>query len=352
MEVYVLVRLLFLSVFVLFISGCASSSLKKHDVSQAAIEEEAKIQEKLAQEQLYKLRKRLQRVELKLAPQVRQLCSYLSDGQKGGCYFPVEVEDSQEINAFTNGEKVVFYSGIIKMLDKDEELAVVLGHEYAHAMLLHINKQKSNMLFGLLVDVLIAGTTGVDTGGTFSDIGAKAYSKDFELEADYAGLYLAHRAGYDISQAANVWRKMAIETGSATAKRYSSTHPSSPKRFIAQEHTYSEIIQKEIDGVALLPDKLDMTESEQADLDHYEPQKAVDEYKAITKRPKPKAQRVIGDYSIAAEDYAETTGCKSEDGGLVVGNMIKEEFGIETYEFGCAAGSVKIECEFGNCTKI
>lgn len=349
-----LTRLLFVSVFIALISGCASSSLKKHDVSQSAIEEEARIQEKLAQEQLYKFRKRLQRVELKLAPQVRQLCSYLSDGQMGGCYFPVEVEDSQLINASTNGEKVVFNSAIIKLLDKDEELAIVLGHEYAHAMLLHINKKKSNMFLGLLVDVLIAGTTGVDTGGAFSDIGAKAYSKDFELEADYAGLYLAHRAGYDISEAANVWRKMAIETGSATAKQYSSTHPSSPKRFLAQEHTYSEIIQKEIDGAPLLPDKLEVSEAEKTDAADYEPQKAVDEYKSTTKRPKsePKEQRVIGDYSIAAEDYAESMGCKSEDGGLVVGNMINEEFGIETYEFGCATGSINVECEYGNCTQI
>lgn len=348
-------RRLLVILSMVFITACASPSLKETDVSQSAIEREAQIQKELAEEQLYRLRKRLERVELKLAPQVRQLCSYLSEGQKGGCYFPVEVEDSPTLNAYTDGEKVVFHSGIIKLLDKDEELAVVLGHEYAHVMLLHINKRKSNMFLGLVVDVLLSGATGVSTEGAFSELGAKAYSKDFELEADYAGLYLAHRAGYDISQAANVWRKMAIETGSATVKRYNSTHPSSPKRFLAQERTYSEIIQKELDGLPLLPDKLEMVEEDNVvNADDYEPEKAVNEYKAITRRPKPEAEekRVIGDYSIPAEDYAQSLGCIAEDGSTVVGNMINEQYGIETYEFDCRAGSMRVECEFGNCSKI
>jgi len=341
------------AIIISILSACASPTLKQSNVSQEAIDREASIQKELAEEQLYKLRKRLEGIELAMAPQVRQLCSYLSGGAKGGCYFPVEVVDSPLINAATNGEKVVFYKGIMRTLTTDEELAVVLGHEYAHAMLLHINKRQSNMLLGLVVDVLIAGTTGVDTGGTFSEIGGKAYSKDFELEADYAGLYLAHRAGYDISQAANVWRKMAIDNGAATIKNYNSTHPSSPKRFLAQENTYSEILDKEINGLPLLPDKLELVENNEIDPEQYAPQKARDEYKAITKRPKSKSeeQMVIGDYSIAAEDYVESLGCKDQKGLVPQGEMVNEIYGIETYAFDCPSGEVEVECEFGNCTK-
>lgn len=352
-----MLRKFFLFLFISLLASCASPSLKKQEVSQSAIDREEEIQKQLAQAQLNELKERLEAVELKLAPQVRELCDYLSGDDRGDCYFPVEIEDSPTLNAYTDGEKVVFYSGIIKLLDKEEELAVVLGHEYAHAMLLHINKRKTNMFIGLLVDVLLSGATGVSTEGAFSEIGSKAYSKDFELEADYAGLYLAHRAGYDISQAANVWRKMAIETGSASAKKYSSTHPSSPKRFIAQEHTYSEIIQKEIDGKPLLPDKLEMVEQSDAVASNKEsstdskesPPAETERSISITE---PEQKRVIGDYSIAAEDFAESLGCQSDDGGIVVGNMINEEYGIETYEFNCASAHLTVECEFGNCVKL
>jgi predicted Zn-dependent protease len=208
------------------------------------------------------------------------------------------------------------------------------------------------MLLGLLVDVLIAGATGVDTRGAFSELGGKAYSKDFELEADYAGIYLAYRAGYDVSQAANVWRKMAIETGSATAKRYSSTHPSSPKRFIAQEQTYAEILNKEIDGQPLLPDKLELVENDEIDPEEYDPQKANDEYKAITRQPKPEPERQIGKYSFAAERHAKSKGCSAESGSVVAGNMISDEYGTEKYKFECVGAEMLVECEFGNCKTI
>lgn len=332
--------------------ACASPSLKQNEVSQSAIEREARIQKELAQEELYKLRKRLERVELKLAPQVRELCSYLSDGKMGGCYFPVELEDSNVVNAQTDGEKIVLFKGIMRVLDKDEELAVVLGHEYAHAMLLHINKRQSNMFLGLLVDVLISGATGVSTEGAFSEIGAKAYSKDFELEADYAGLYLAHRAGYDVSQAANVWRKMAIENSSSIMRSYSSTHPSSPKRFLAQEQTYAEILNKEIEGIPLLPDKLEMVEDEVEDATVASVEAV--EVKSVRREAKPEAQqeRHIGKHSIAAEDHAQALGCESENGTVVVGDMVNEEYGTETYEFQCMDKSLLVECEFGNCKKI
>lgn len=346
-------KYLFLLIIFSSLMACAAPSLKKNDVTQAEIDREAKIQKELAQQQLFELRTRLKRVEAKLAPQVRELCSYLSEGKIGGCYFPLKVQDSPEFNAFTDGKEVVFHSGIIKLLDKDEELAVVLGHEYAHAMLLHINKKKTNMFIGLMVDVLLSGATGVSTDGAFSNAGASAYSKDFELEADYAGLYLAHRAGYDISQAANVWRKMAIETGSATTKQFNTTHPSSPKRFVAQERAYAEIIQKEIDGQPMLPDKLAVVEtddSESADTPELIAEPAVAQKTATVKSPK--QERVFGKYSIAAEKFAERTGCDSGDETLVVGNMVSEEFGAETYSFQCVAGEMFVECEFGNCSKL
>jgi len=110
-----------------------------------------------------------------------------------------------------------------------------------------------NVILGSIIDILITSVTGVDTQGTFQQLGGVIYSKQFEREADYLGTYIAARGGYDISDAAEIWRRMAVEFPNAISETFLATHPSTPERFLIIEKTVKEIKEKKLKGEPILP---------------------------------------------------------------------------------------------------
>lgn len=161
---------------------------------------------------------------------------------------------SDQINAFADGKNIVVYNGLMRFTENDDELAFVVAHEIAHSVQGHIGKQTGNVLLGSILDVLILGTTGVSTGGMFGRLGGAAYSQGFEFEADYAGLYIAARAGHDVSGAVNFWRRLAAEHPRSIEKSFAASHPSTPERFVAMEKTIQEIKEKQNLGKPLIPE--------------------------------------------------------------------------------------------------
>ena len=149
----------------------------------------------------------------------------------------------KEINAFCMpGGKIVVYDGLLKLVASDDELAVVLGHEVAHAVAKHSNERMSQQLLagvgGAALGVGLAAsgkskTTSTLAAGVFG-LGAQygvmlPFSRKHESEADYMGLVLMTMAGYDPDVAVAFWRKMASSGGSKPPAILSS-HPSDEKR--------------------------------------------------------------------------------------------------------------------------
>ena len=173
------------------------------------------------------------------------------------CNYPVRVENSDAINALTDGENIAVFTGLLNFVRSEEELALVLSHEISHNVLDHIEKQRRNRALGTIagaaVDIIIAATTGVitDLSRTGGDAGALAYSVEFEQEADYQALYIMRRAGYEIDEAVNLWRRMAAENPDRIVLR--TTHPATAERFVALANAVDEIGAKEVQGLALLP---------------------------------------------------------------------------------------------------
>jgi predicted Zn-dependent protease len=130
-----------------------------------------------------------------------------------------------------------------------------VAHEIAHNTLGHKTKRIGNILLGSLLDIAVAATTGANTQGAFGRLGGMAFSKGFEAEADYVGLYVAARAGYEIADAPNFWRRMAVEHPGNIKKNFSATHPSAPERFTALEETVRQIEKKRQNGELLMPEK-------------------------------------------------------------------------------------------------
>lgn len=89
---------------------------------------------------------------------------------------------------------------------------------------------------------------GMHTGGAVGRAGVNAgrmvFSKEFEMESDYLGAYIAARAGFDVSKAPNFFRRMAVEHSGSITGSFLSSHPSSPDRSVAMEGTVKEIQDK------------------------------------------------------------------------------------------------------------
>ena len=175
------------------------------------------------------------------------------------CAIPINYVPADDVNANTDGEKIVIYSGIVRAARTDAQLANVIGHELAHANLGHNVKKGINMVFGMATGLAIdAGFAvgGIYTDGTFTrhlgNAGYQAYSVEFEREADYVGAYYTTRAGYDLAGAEEFWREMGITHPDAI--RFARTHPTTPTRFVQMREVAAEIADKKRRHLPLVPD--------------------------------------------------------------------------------------------------
>lgn len=126
------------------------------------------------------------------------------------CDFQIAIDDrpNQQANAFQTVDEsgrpyLVFTLPLIAQARNQDELAFVLGHEASHHIAGHIAKQDQSAMTGAILAGTIASVGGgsaeaVQAAQEFgAQIGARTYSKDFELEADAMGAEIAFRAGYD-----------------------------------------------------------------------------------------------------------------------------------------------------------
>jgi len=170
------------------------------------------------------------------------------------CAYDVSVEDTNDINAYADGKRIVFNVGMIRFAGTDEELATVVGYELAHNILKHPQEAQTGAVIGGLFGVLLdseAEADGANNKGIFRDMGtnmgARAYSVKRERETDYVGLYLMERAGYDSSNAASFWRRMGAEHPGSIERSglpFNDTHPSAPERFLALQVIHDENADK------------------------------------------------------------------------------------------------------------
>lgn len=151
----------------------------------------------------------------------------------------ITVFRSKELNAWAMaGGKMGFYTGLVERLNMtDDEIAAVMGHEMAHALLEHsksaYNFEMTTGILGAVADAAASAALGTDTGGLISTgtdlIANKPFSRSQETEADEIGLMLMARAGYNPSAAPNVWVKMSKAAGNSGSSIFS-THPSNEDR--------------------------------------------------------------------------------------------------------------------------
>ncbi len=165
------------------------------------------------------------------------------------------VVDDNSINAWAMpGGKVVVYTGILPVTQNTEGLAVVMGHEIAHAIARHGNERMSQALAlqgaGMTLEVLTQEKPGVardifmQSMGIGGQLGMLAYSRRHESEADRMGLIFMAMAGYDPREAPKFWQRMSdASQGQARPPELLSTHPSDQTRMQDLEKYMSEALK-------------------------------------------------------------------------------------------------------------
>lgn len=149
-----------------------------------------------------------------------------------------------EVNAFClPGGSVFVNTGILKVVKNDDELAAIIGHEVAHALARHGAERMSQTSLASLFQSVGSLAVGVATQSSgASEVFSTAYgagvqygvllpfSRAHESEADYIGLILATKAGYNPAAAIDFWQRMASMNKNATIEEWQSTHPSDETR--------------------------------------------------------------------------------------------------------------------------
>lgn len=154
------------------------------------------------------------------------------------CNFRIVVDDrpGRPANAFQSVDQqgrpvLAFNLALIAEVRNSDELAFVMGHEAAHHIAGHLDRQRNNAMAGAILLGGLAAMTGASQGAVqnATDLGAglgsRTYSKDYELEADALGTIITRRAGFDPMRGAAFFTQIADP-----GDRFLGTHPPNAQR--------------------------------------------------------------------------------------------------------------------------
>ena len=186
---------------------------------------------------------RLRNIATKLVPQTAQW-----NDRSRQWRWEVNLLGSKQINAFCMpGGKIAFYTGILDQLQlTDDEAAMIMGHEMAHALREHARSriaksQGTGTVLSLGAQLLGLGQLGDVVASVGTQLLTLRFSREDETDADLVGLELAARGGYNPQASVSLWQKMGQAGGGAGGPNFLSTHPSGPDRIQKLQANVSKV---------------------------------------------------------------------------------------------------------------
>lgn len=174
---------------------------------------------------------RLHTIAQKLIPHTAQWNNRSRDWK-----WQVNLIGSKQINAWCMpGGKIAFYTGILEQLKlTDDEVAMIMGHEMAHALREHARErlaksQATGLGLSIASQLLGLGSLGDMAANLGTQLLTLKYSRDDETESDLVGLEIAARGGYKPEASVSLWQKMQAASGNGSPS-FLSTHPSGANR--------------------------------------------------------------------------------------------------------------------------
>ncbi len=184
----------------------------------------------------------IQKVGQKISAAATQYLSSIGKADLvSGYQWEFKLIESNQVNAWCMpGGKVAFYTGILPLCQGEAGVAVVMGHEIAHAIARHGNERMTHQLMqqagGVALSVYMADkptetqNAAQTAWGVTTQIGAiLPFSRAHESEADEMGLIFMAMAGYDPHEAIAFWQRMAA-AGGQKPPEFLSTHPADQRR--------------------------------------------------------------------------------------------------------------------------
>jgi len=242
------------------LSGCSGADFVLPQVSDAEIQQ-ASLTVSSGFSNLPKVhrsdsenRRMLEDVAERLTASAPALCQY---AKVENCTISIHYDDGDEVNAFANGKnRVTVYRGLMELLQTEDEIAAVVGHEFGHHLGNHLEEKKENAMIGRIIGGLLGAGAVIATGGSAdpngpqavgtiaglgAGIGALSYSKAEEREADLLSAYLLARADYDLHKAGRVFWVLAQQNKKQVKSTMFDTHPAGPERIAAWEKAIVEV---------------------------------------------------------------------------------------------------------------
>jgi predicted Zn-dependent protease len=184
----------------------------------------------------------------------------------GGGSWEVVVFEDRTPNAFAlPGNKIGVYTGMLTLVENQEQLAAVIGHEIGHVLAKHSNerasqelavKQGMNILGAMTMPTSALGQLGFGLLGLGAEYGVlKPWGRTQESEADIIGVDLMAKAGFDPRQSVNLWQRMEQATQGNQNVEFLSTHPSHATRIqdLEQHMPQAMSLYQQAQGMGKIP---------------------------------------------------------------------------------------------------
>ena len=167
------------------------------------------------------------------------------------CAYSIELGNSDNVNAYNDGRRVLITRGMMNFAANDTELAYVLAKEMAHNSLNHARVQRTTGTAGAIIDNLIRIRPDMSTMAGMS--GMKPMPQTMDAAADTLSLYMVARAGYDINAAPRFWERLASQYPPSTLNGYTALHPATSYRLSVMDKIIVDVKGKQAKRLPLLP---------------------------------------------------------------------------------------------------
>jgi len=167
------------------------------------------------------------------------------------CAFKIDVGNSDNVNAYSDGQRVLITRGMVNFAQSDEAIAYVLAKDIAHNVLGHAAITKQAYTVGSIIDNLVA--VRPDLSMLIGTAGVKPMPAELDAAADQLSLYMVARAGFTLDHAHAFWQRLATQYPATVLNGYTANHPSVAHRLSVIDKTVAEIKSKQASKRPLVP---------------------------------------------------------------------------------------------------
>ena len=167
------------------------------------------------------------------------------------CAFAIDVGNTQNVNAYADGRRILLTRGLLEWLSNDEDVAVIIAREIAHNVLQHAKQLQQMATLSIVIDNLLLFKP--DLVAANNSNGIKITPEKMDQDADRLALFMLARAGYDLASFTRVMQKLAQIPNASQANTYPALHPWTEGRQSVIQTTMKEIRQKQSAKKALVP---------------------------------------------------------------------------------------------------